>query len=182
MQVIPSVAWLRPRLEVYNAANALIGAGTAATAGQRVLLQSLPVAAAGVYTVRVSGADGTTGQYSLFAALNASLEEEDRLPGATNNSPAAAQPIGTSFIGLATDLAKASRGAVSGTVGGASDLAPVATVFSAGFEAGAERFTVVNSGLPRYASGPWNRTARRGTNPGHSATHSFWYGNPATGN
>lgn len=178
----PSGEVLRPRIEVYNSANILIGSADASAAGQRVTLQSIPVTTSGVYTMRVSGLGGTTGRYSFYVALNISLEEEQYLTFASNNSAVTAQSINSSFINLTTDLAKSSRGAVLGGVGNTGGE-PLTTIFSADFESGDNGFTAVNDlGLDGYADGLWHRTDSRGNELGHSATHSFWYGNPDTGN
>lgn len=179
----PAGVTLRPRIELYNSSNLLVGSSDASTIGQRISLQSAAATTPGVYTMRVSGLGGTTGRYSFYVALNISLEEEQYLTFASNNSAATAQSINSSFIDLNTDLAKSSRGAVFGGIGGIGDQVPVTTIFSADFESGDNGFTAINDlGRAGYAPGLWHRTDRRGTNAGHSATHSLWYGNPDTGN
>lgn len=136
---------LRPRLEVYNAANVLVGSIDAPGAGQRIILLSLPLVTSGTYTLRVRGLDGTVGYYQLYVSLNTSLEEEGRLPGATNNSPATTQSLDPSFLTLSTDLTKSSCGAVIGTMTGAVDANPGSVVFQADFESGDNGFTLDNT-------------------------------------
>ena len=86
--------------------------------------------AARIYTFSVSGAGGTTGNYSLQVILNAAQELEGTISGKTNNTLATAQNIDGSFIKLRTSPAKAERGAVSGVTDSANYTASaVAPVF-----------------------------------------------------
>ena len=142
-------------------------------------MQSIPTLIGGIYTIRVSGSNHTTGAFSLQAVLNASLEEEGRKKRAYNDSSASAQSIDTSYVRFSTDLESFSRGSLVGSLGRVSDGIPDATIlYSADFETGNDGFSDVND---NGRNSLWNRTERRGNETGHSATHSFWYGNPATG-
>jgi hypothetical protein len=86
--------------------------------------------AARIYTFSVTGAGGTTGNYSLQVILNAAQELEGTISGKTNNTLATAQNIDGSFIKLRTSQAKAERGAVSGVTDSANyTAAAVAPVF-----------------------------------------------------
>ncbi|MFO0815773.1 MAG: S8 family serine peptidase [Gemmatales bacterium] len=179
-----SATSLRARVDVYNPANVLVGSSVASAAGKRTILQSAPVATGGVYTVRVSGAEGTTGTYGVFFSLNTTLEDESYQSGPANNSPTTAQSLDSSFLTLSTDLSKTSRGAVIGNLSGAVDVNPGTTVYLADFESGNNGFTIDNSLLQQsgFADGFWHRTDRRGSDPNHSSSHSFWYGNEDTSN
>ncbi|MFO0798570.1 MAG: S8 family serine peptidase [Gemmataceae bacterium] len=118
LQLFNVAPGLRGRVQVYSPTNVLLASMDAATPGQRLVLQSVPAATSGVYTIRVAGLGGTTGNYTLFAALNVDIEEEGRLPGVSNNTPATAQSINGAFVSLSTDLARGSRGAISGATDG----------------------------------------------------------------
>lgn len=130
VQVLNPAPGLRSRVQVYNAANVLVGSADAPAAGQRAILQSVQVTTGGLYTIRVSGVGGTTGTYSVQATLNANLEVEGRVSGVTNNTPATAQTLDSSFIGLSTDLAKASRGAVFGVADGTLQFAAARVAYT----------------------------------------------------
>lgn len=87
------------RLELLDPAGAAVESpATASGPGQAVLLQTLPVSATGLYTVRVSGAGGT-GAYTLQVLLNAAVETE-AWSGAANDAWDAAQDIDGSAISL----------------------------------------------------------------------------------
>src|SRR5262249_2712228 len=62
---------LRPSLTVLDPSNTPIASTTAGGLGQNAILQAVPIAAAGTYTVLVSGANGTTGEYSTRFLLDA---------------------------------------------------------------------------------------------------------------
>ena len=121
------------------------------------------------YVVTVGGAGGTTGAYRAQIILNAAVEDESH-DGPANDTLETAQDLEPSFIPLlhAINLAKKGnqpeRGAVLGTV----EFVPI---FVADFESGDNGFTVDN-----FQGGLWHRSDGRGSQTGHSLTHSFYYG------
>src|SRR5262245_842730 len=112
--IVTGSGGLQPSVELRNPTSTVIGGATAAAANQPALLQTAPAATGGTYTFTVSGAGGTTGNYSLQVILNAAKEVEGTIAGATNHTLGAAQNIDGSFIALRTSLASAQRGAVNG--------------------------------------------------------------------
>ena len=165
--VHPTVTGLQPTIELRNSTNGLVGTATSAAAGQDVVLQNLGVLAAGQYTMIVSGAASTTGAYTLNATLNAMLESEAH-NGTSNDTIATAQSLNSGFIsdgGAATQVAILGSGASAGT----------AAVFSADFESGNNGF-VINNGT----TGLWHNSIGRGSQAGHTATHSLYYGQAET--
>ncbi|HMT07145.1 MAG TPA: M36 family metallopeptidase [Pyrinomonadaceae bacterium] len=102
---------------------------TAAAAGSPAILNSVPIATAGVYTITTSGAASTVGAYDLTLTLNADRESE-RDNGASNNTTATAQDIDPSFT---TQAGGVSKTAVVGQieVGGADEVEPNGTTATA---------------------------------------------------
>jgi len=111
----PSSA-LRPSVDVLDPSNNVVASASAAAAGQEAVVQTLAIPVGGTYTIRVSGAGGTTGAYTVQAILNAAVENEEHF-GATDDTVATAQDLGGSFISLG---GSASRGAVVGKLPSAS--------------------------------------------------------------
>jgi FG-GAP-like repeat/Bacterial pre-peptidase C-terminal domain/Bacterial Ig-like domain len=103
---------LQASIEVYDPSNGLVGSATGASAGSAVVLQTVPAASAGTYTITIGGG-GSLGTYTPSLSLNAALEAEAH-GGTSNNDRAGAQDLGSSFIGLAPG---ADRGAVLGESG-----------------------------------------------------------------
>ncbi len=68
---------------------------TASASGLSAVLSSTPIALSGVYTVTVSGAASTTGNFVLRAMLNAA--PSGSLVGAGNHTPATAQSLDAAF-------------------------------------------------------------------------------------
>src|SRR5688500_7395122 len=58
-------AGLTPSLELADPTAAAIGMSTASAPGQAALLQTVTIASAGTYTLRVTGGGSTTGRYDL---------------------------------------------------------------------------------------------------------------------
>ena len=140
---------------------------TAASAGKKALLQTL--AAGGVHTITVSGADGTTGSYTVQVFLNAALETESN-DGAPNNSPGpdpgGAQDLNASFTNLL-------KGATRGAVLGRTDGNPTETLLNADFE------TTTGHNLwtkNTVANNLWHQSIGHRNESGHSATHSMYFG------
>ncbi|MDB5357482.1 MAG: hypothetical protein JWN24_3935, partial [Phycisphaerales bacterium] len=160
----PTSGTLAPTITLLDSGNQVVGTATGG-AGQDAFVQCVAVAA-GTYTITVTGAGGSTGPYSITATLNAALEAEYH-GGPSNNTLATAQNIDSSFIPLGAGSG-ATRGAVLGSTtayGGPS------TIFSADFENGTQGFTINNTG-----GGLWHWSTGRGSQSGHSATHSLYYG------
>src|SRR5215831_7783747 len=163
---------LQPSVELRNPASTVIGSATAAGAGQPALIQTAPAATGGTYTFTVSGAGGTTGNYSLQVILNAARELEGTISGATNNTPATAQDISASFITLQSSLASASRGAVLG----GNAAGPSVPFQNFDFESGQQGFVINNGPQPGHVAGLWHLSTGRGTQSGHSPVTSFYFG------
>ena len=111
--VSPASASLQPTVELRDPSNTVIGSAMAGAPGGPALIQTAPAAAGGTYTFTVGGASGSTGTYTLRAILNAALETEGLLPGASNDTLMSAQDIDASFVALPQGT---SRGAVTGQV------------------------------------------------------------------
>jgi hypothetical protein len=111
---------LQPSVAITGPGGTVLGTAGGAAAGQNALLETVPVATAGTYTIAVAGAAGTTGAYTLTATLNAALETQAN-GGAGDNTQATAQDIDGSFAGLG---GTASRGAVLGTSTGSAGALP----------------------------------------------------------
>jgi hypothetical protein len=170
--IVSGSGGLQPSVELRNPASTVIGSATAAAANQPALLQTVPAAAGGTYTFTVSGAGGTTGNYSLQVILNAARELEGTISGATNNTIATAQDISASFITLQSSLASASRGAVNG--GNTAGTSVPFQTFD--FESGQQGFVINNGPQPGHVAGLWHLSTGRGSQSGHSPVTSFYFG------
>ncbi|MBO0797247.1 MAG: hypothetical protein J2P31_00335, partial [Blastocatellia bacterium] len=147
--IVIGLVGLQPHVELRSPDSTVIGSATAGGIQQAALLQTAPAATGGTYTFTVSGAGGTTGDYSVQVILNAARELEGTILGATNDTRATAQDINASFITLRTSLAQASRGAVLG-----QNVAAASVPFqSFDFESGQEGFVINNSPRPGYVAG-----------------------------
>ncbi len=163
----PQYGWgLQATIEVYDPSNTLLATATGVYPDNAVLLQTVPVVAAGTYTVRVTGDAGTVGVYSIGLMLNAALEEEP-FGGPANNDALSAQSIASSFIPL---IAGADRGAVRG-ISGDDD------VYSFSLEAGQSLAVVLDFDAPMTSffgprtdysmSAPWSEALGDVNNDGH---------------
>ncbi len=134
---------LAPTIEVFDPGNVLLGSASSA-AGVDALLQTLPVAIAGTYTVTVSGSGGTTGGYDLRTLLNAAAEEES-YGGPANDTFATAQNLDASDVGLG--FAAADRLAAVGKLPSSAGTA----IESDDFESGAldAQWSTSSTGLGR---------------------------------
>jgi len=170
--IVTGSGGLQPSVELRNPASTVIGSATAAASTQVALLQTAPAATGGTYTFSVSGAGGTTGNFSLQVILNAARELEGTISGATNNTFATAQNIDGSFITMRTSVASASRGAVlGGNVAG-----PPVPFQSFDFESGQQGFVINNGPQPGHVAGLWRLSTGRGMQSGHSPVTSFYFG------
>jgi uncharacterized repeat protein (TIGR03803 family) len=113
--VVNPVAGLQVSVQLSDPLGNVLGTASSGASGQSVLLQTLPAASTGTYTLTVAGVRGTgtfTGEITFNAALDANAEG-----GPPNNSLAAAQDIDSSFLSLGGPGAPGtSRGAVVGTM------------------------------------------------------------------
>jgi hypothetical protein len=170
--IVTGLGGLQASVELRNPDSTVIGSATAAGAGQPALIQTAAATTGGSYTFMVSGAGGTTGNYSLQVILNAARELEGTISGATNNTPATAQDINASFITLGTSLASASRGALLG----ANAAAPPVPFLTLDFESGPQGFVINNGPQPGHVAGLWHLSTGRGAQSGHSPVTSFYFG------
>jgi len=85
---------------------------SAASAGETLILQTVPVSAAGTYRIDAGSLAGT-GRYQVRVVLNAAQEQ------GANDTQGTAQNLDSSFIGLA---GTASRGAVRGAIQATDDV------------------------------------------------------------
>jgi hypothetical protein len=170
--VTPTSAGLQPAVTVLDASSAVLGTATAAAAGQKALLQTVAASTGGTYSIVVSGANATVGNYTVQVTLNAALENEGNLAGVTNDTQGSAQNIDGSFVTLQTPQASGARGAVLG----GNAAGPLVPFFTADFESGAQGFTINNGPVAGHVAGLWHLSTGRGTQAGHSATHSFYFG------
>ena len=132
--------------------------------GKKALLQT--VAASGPQTITVSGLDGTTGGYSIQVLLNTALETESHDGDGNNVTP---QNIDDSFITVATTTVSADRGAVMGR----TDSNPTVELLKSDFEtAGGHNAWTIDTGTNNL----WHNSIGHRAEPGHSATHSMYFG------
>src|SRR5262249_26777132 len=109
---------------------------------------------------------------------NAAVENESH-GGATNDTPPTAQSLEPAFVQLHRSGAADPNGAQPAppAVLGPHDQFVATTIYSADFASGSPGFTVDNT-PPNgsYRPGQWHLSEGRGAQPGHTATHSFYYG------
>jgi hypothetical protein len=86
VEVTPTAATLQPSVRLIDPSSTTIGSTTAASTNQSALVQTVTAAAGGTYQIVVSSAGGTVGSYTVQVTLNAALENEGNISGATNNS------------------------------------------------------------------------------------------------
>lgn len=137
----------------------LAGSAASAGLGKEVVLQTVGITPAGLYTVTVGSAAGT-GPYTVQVILNAAVELESH-DGGSNSIPATAQNIDASFTPL---LKGATRGAVLGRT---DESNPIVTVFTANFESGNDGFAT---------TGLWHNSNGHRYEGGHTATQSMYFG------
>ena len=108
---------LQPVVTLLSPSNATLGSQGAAAAGQNAVLQSIPIAVAGIYTISVGGGSGTLGQTSIQVLLNAAVETEST-GGGGDDSMSAAQNLDGNFVSLGGAASKvAVQGFNEGAVG-----------------------------------------------------------------
>mgnify|MGYP006273526373 FL=1 len=91
---------LRPTVDIRDAQDNILATATASVTDGTVWLQTVEIPAAGVYSVNVTGADGSTGEYDLDLAINAAVEEETYSAGSSEEGISTAQPIDGAFTEL----------------------------------------------------------------------------------
>jgi hypothetical protein len=131
--VHPAGAGLKPAIQLLQGGSAVLGTATAGAAGQDAVVQTVATPGqlwaggpgAKTYQIRVTGASGTTGEYSIQVILNSAVENESH-SGAANDTRAKAQSLEPSFLSL---TAASSCSSVSSDAGRAAVLghADVAT-------------------------------------------------------
>jgi extracellular elastinolytic metalloproteinase len=104
---------LVPTVQLSVVGGPVLGSAVGATAGQKVVLQTVPVPANAQYLITVGGVGASTGGYTLQLILNAAAELESGTAG-TNNSLGTAEDLSGSFLSLPTLGGAAQRGAVVG--------------------------------------------------------------------
>jgi hypothetical protein len=82
------------------------------------------------FTFIVSGANGTTGNYTLQLILNAAQEVEGTIAGKTNNTIATAQNINGSFITLVTGVSDSTNYTVAPVTATFEDISATGTVIT----------------------------------------------------
>jgi extracellular elastinolytic metalloproteinase len=104
---------LVPTVQLSAVGGPVLGSAVGTTAGQKVVLQTVPVPASAQYLITVGGVGASTGGYTLQLILNAAAELESGTAG-TNNSRGTAEDLTGSFLSLSTLGGAAQRGAVVG--------------------------------------------------------------------
>ena len=111
---------LQASVELTDPASTSLGASTGSTAGQDVILQTVPATAGGTYTVSLGGIAATTGEFNLHMILNAAVEEEDH-DGPANDTRATAQDLSGAFVPLLPPGSGKDRAAVLGNIRGGTE-------------------------------------------------------------
>ena len=107
---------LAPTLQILDPSSTSVASTIAAASGENAVLQTVNITTPGSYTIKVAGASGTVGNFSLSLFLNTALEA-DRVGGPANDTAAVAQSLNSSFLPIGSSGAE--RGAVVG-LGGAT--------------------------------------------------------------
>ncbi len=149
--VTPRGTTLRPTVQLLDPGGAVLATAVASAAGQPAIIQVAPsTTATGTYQIVVGGASSSTGVFTAQVVLNAALEQEGRISGASNNSLATAQNIDAAFTNLTTSLASAQRAAVLGQTDAFAGYTVTSPSFS--FEDISTTGTAVSFVYPYYDS------------------------------
>jgi uncharacterized delta-60 repeat protein len=168
--VVTAAAALRVAVAVVDPSGNVIGSAAATAAGQTVAVQSVPVATAGTYQIVVAGTGGTVGTYALNTMLNA-VAEAQGAGGAAHATTGTAQGLDGTFTGVGGAGRETTvAGTIQSTAGAPSAL------FTDNFESGLGGFTLDNT----IAGGLWHLSGGRGSQSGHSATQSLYFGTGET--
>lgn len=175
--VTPTTGTLRPNITLRSPSNASLGTVSSGAINRPVVLPVTPTTTGGTYSIVIGSVNSTTGGYTVQVILNAAIEQEGNGSSA-NDTSATAQGLVTSQLTLQTTQSTGLRSAV---VGG--NPAGALTAFStSNFESGQQGYVINNNVRGTGASaGLWHLTTRRGTQTGHSASTSFYYGKDSTG-
>src|SRR5439155_2963848 len=132
----------------------ILGSATAGSTGAAAVLQTVPITTAGMYTVTVSGANSTTGAFTVRLTLNAALQNElyGVTPAKSDDTIAGAQDLSGAFLDLGGGV---SRAAVLGKVPGGVVAGDVWVLGRAGTLAllGNAGNTIKQIGNPAFSSG-----------------------------
>ena len=109
--LVKGTGGLRPQVTLRSPGGAALSSASAALADGSALLQAVPAAATGTYSIEVAGVGGTSGCYEVELLMNA-VHEAEAFGGASNDTLAGAQDLDASFIALGAG--GASRAAVLG--------------------------------------------------------------------
>jgi hypothetical protein len=101
---------LQGQIDLYDPSNNNIGEVIASAAGAEAVLQTVQITTAGTYTITISGANSTTGNFTATLYLNSALENDEHGLG-SNDTLGTAQSLDSAMIGLGYG---ASRAAVLG--------------------------------------------------------------------
>lgn len=141
-----------------------------ASVDEAVILEEVPAAVGGLYSLMVDSADGTIGRFDINILLNTALELESLGIGNSNNAADSAQSIDSSALQLPDN---GSRLGVRG------EQSPQEIVlFEADFNSGLDGFTI-NNNFGR-GGGDWHLTSGRRNDPGHSSPRSLYFGRGET--
>jgi hypothetical protein len=145
--VTPSDGIFQPSVRLIDPTSQILDIETAISGGFAAVVEATPTdnVAAGTYSIRISGAAGTTGFYSVQVILNATPELEGLLVGADNNTLSTAQQISDPVEG-ATGAASVLRGSVLGETDSGNGSASTPDYYSFSASAG-ETDSIAVAGL-----------------------------------
>jgi hypothetical protein len=104
--IVQGAGGLTPMLTLETPGLPLTASNTASGPNGAAVLRAIPTVSSGNYVLRVQGAGGTVGDYSIRVVLNADLENESH-GGPDNGSMAGAQDLDPAFVDRATNSAVA---------------------------------------------------------------------------
>ena len=151
---------LQSVLTITDPLNQSIATKTADANGKSVVLETLPVVTAGIYTITIIGAASTTGAFALGITLNAA-QQAVNFGGVANSTRDTAQNIDASFIAVGRS---GMRGAVMGgpPTGGRStqdyysfslNAGDISTLLLKANTSGSQGFTLLDATGTLLASG-----------------------------
>jgi hypothetical protein len=90
---------LQAQIQLFDPNGTRIGNALAGSAGAEAVLQPVPASLAGTYTLEVTGAGGTTGNFTAEMVLNAALDTSAH-GGASNSTQGTAESLNSSTVSL----------------------------------------------------------------------------------